>query len=199
MHCCCAPCSGAILECMLANAVKPVLYFYNPNIYPEAEYLLRKNELLKYAAECGLCVIDGDYDHARWLSECAAGLENAPERGERCFNCFYMRMKSSAAVAKREGIGFFTTTLSSSRWKDIDQIFSAARMAATEVGGVGFWDWNWRKGGLTQRRAEILRERKFYNQTYCGCEFSLASSRAHEAVSAPERGQTQQTEGIGRD
>ena len=31
---------------------------------------------------------------------------------------------------------------------------------------------NWRKGGLQERRYELIREKGFYNQLYCGCEFS---------------------------
>ena len=33
------------------------------------------------------------------------------------------------------------------------------------------WDRNWRKGGLYERRNILARQ--FYNQQYCGCEFSL--------------------------
>jgi predicted adenine nucleotide alpha hydrolase (AANH) superfamily ATPase len=37
-----------------------------------------------------------------------------------------------------------------------------------------FNDTNWRKGGLQQRRNELLKENNFYNQLYCGCEFSVS-------------------------
>ena len=37
---------------------------------------------------------------------------------------------------------------------------------------VTFWAQNWRKGGLYERRNQLLKEFNFYNQQYCGCEFS---------------------------
>ena len=63
LHACCAPCSSAIIEAMLANNINPVIYFYNPNIYPEEEYLKRKTEIEKYATRLGLEIVDADYDY----------------------------------------------------------------------------------------------------------------------------------------
>ena len=181
LHCCCAPCSSAIIEWMMQNDYRPVLFFSNPNIYPQEEYLIRKNELTRYATELGLQVIDDDYDHQLWLQQVASGRENEPERGSRCLECFRMRMLRSARKCKELGITTFTTTLASSRWKSLEQIAIAGHWAAEQVGGVEFWDRNWRKGGLQQRRSELLREHQFYNQLYCGCEFSMAILDKHPA------------------
>ena len=49
--------------------------------------------------------------------------------------------------------------------------FAGVNPAATTT-EVVFWAQNWRKGGLQPRRNEIIREQGFYNQTWCGCEFS---------------------------
>ena len=181
LHCCCAPCSSAIIEWMMQNDYRPVLFFSNPNIYPQEEYLIRKNELTRYATELGLQVIDDDYDHQLWLQQVAAGRENEPARGSRCLECFRMRMLRSARKCKELGITTFTTTLASSRWKSLEQIAIAGHWAAEQVGGVEFWDRNWRKGGLQQRRSELLREHQFYNQRYCGCEYSMAILDKHPA------------------
>lgn len=171
LHCCCAPCSGAILEWMLANGVHPTLFYCNPNIWPREEYDIRKNELTRFATELGLTVIDDDYDHEAWL--CAMhGLENEPERGSRCQECFRYRLLRAAQKCKELGLETFTTTLASSRWKNLEQINRAGYEAAVRY-GVTFDDRNWRKGGLQERRNQILRERGFYNQLYCGCEFSV--------------------------
>ncbi len=172
LHCCCAPCSSAILEWMLANDVRPVIFYSNANIFPEQEYLIRKNEITNYAARLGVPIIDDDYDHADWLCQ-VKGLENEPERGKRCLRCFKIRLLRAAAKCKELGLEEFTTTLASSRWKSIDQISEAGKWAAEQVGGVTFDDRNWRKGGLQQRRNELLKENGFYNQQYCGCEFSI--------------------------
>lgn len=172
LHSCCAPCSSAILEWMLANDYVPTIYYFNPNIYPREEYDIRKAEITRYAAKLGVEIIDGDYDHAEWLSA-VCGLENEPERGGRCLECFRLRLLRTARVASELGIPLFTTTLASSRWKSLDQINEAGAYAMAQVPGTQFWDRNWRKGGLQDRRNALLKENQFYNQLYCGCEFSM--------------------------
>lgn len=169
---------------MLQHDVEPIIFYCNPNIYPEEEYLIRKNEITRYAGELGLTIIDDDYDHAAWLQH-IAGLETEPERGGRCLACFKYRLLRSARKARELGISEFTSTLASSRWKRLDQINEAGQWAAEQVNAVTvpdasastpivhFDDRNWRKGGLQERRNELLRINGFYNQLYCGCEFSM--------------------------
>lgn len=173
LHCCCAPCSSAILEWMMARDIKPTLFYCNPNIYPLEEYQIRKNEITRYAEKLGIEIIDDDYDHEAWLCH-VKGLEQEPERGGRCLQCFRLRLLRTAQKAVELGFSEFTTTLASSRWKSLDQINAAGQWASEQVGGaVKFNEKNWRKGGLQQRRNELLKENGFYNQLYCGCEFSF--------------------------
>lgn len=172
LHCCCAPCSAAIIEWMLQHNLRPTLFYYNPNIFPAEEYLVRKNELTRYAGRLGLEVIDGDYTHDEWLG-CVAGHEHDPERGPRCLLCFGMRLRKTAQVASERGFDTIATTLASSRWKRLDQIEEAGRRAVAKVEGVEFWAKNWRKDGLQERRGQLLKQYGFYNQLYCGCEFSM--------------------------
>ena len=182
LHCCCAPCSAAIIEWMLNNDIEPVLFYYNPNIYPQEEYLIRKNELTRYAERLKLTVIDGDYDYQAWKDWAChnlntTNLQDFPERGSRCLECFKLRLLETAKKCRELGLEQFTTTLASSRWKSLDQINAAGQWAAEMVNGekptVTFWDKNWRKGGLQDRRNALLKENNFYNQQYCGCEFSI--------------------------
>ncbi len=203
LHTCCAPCSSAIVECLLRSGIRPVIYYCNPNIFPEREYLVRKNECTRYAESLGLEIIDADYDHDTWLSEVRrmaseegiADIAAEPERGGRCMQCFRLRLLRSAEYAAAHGFSVLTTTLASSRWKSLEQINAAGRMAVEQVngrfaaaetgpaddagdgigaksGGLVWWEQNWRKGGLQERRREIIREYGFYNQLWCGCEFS---------------------------
>ena len=174
LHTCCAPCSGAIIEWMFSNGWQPTIYYCNPNIYPYEEYLIRKNECTRYSHSLGLEIIDADYDHAAWQC-CTKGFETEPERGARCLECFKMRLLSAARYASEHGFTLFTSTLDSSRWKRHDQIVEAGRWAAAQFPGLTFWDRNWRQGGLQERRSEIIREQDFYNQRYCGCEFSMSA------------------------
>lgn len=171
LHCCCAPCSGAIIECMDANGLKPVIFFSNSNISTREEYEKRLAEVRRYASEFGLDVIDDAYDHKSWL-EAVKGLEREPERGRRCEACFRFRLERAARYAAENGFGVLTTSLASSRWKNLEQVNAAGENACSAEPGVCWWPQNWRKGGLQPRRGEIIREQNFYNQNYCGCEFS---------------------------
>ncbi len=207
LHSCCAPCSGAVLECLLENGVRPVVFFSNSNIVPREEYELRFSELRRYCAELDVPVVDDEYDHEAWLgfvlgergSKEAAALAQAPERGERCLRCFKFRLLRAARYASEHGLEVLTTTLASSRWKSLQQVDEAGSWACSQTspqspGGAGgleataeqsgglesvpqkapviWWPQNWRRGGLQPRRAEIICEQNFYNQTFCGCEFS---------------------------
>ena len=200
LHTCCAPCSGAIIETLLKEGIRPTIYYCNPNIYPYEEYLKRKDECSRYAAECGLDMVDADYNHETWL-QCVHGLEDEPERGLRCSACFRHRLLSSAQYAVSHGFDTLATTLASSRWKNLDQVNAAgvwavaqANEAAAAVKALDdircqlpatagsaqrdwqplvWWDRNWRKDGLQERRSQIIREKGFYNQLWCGCEFSI--------------------------
>lgn len=171
LHTCCAPCSAAVIEWLLNASICPVLFFFNPNIYPQEEYEIRKNELILYAEQLNLPFIDGDYDHSSW-QQTVGRLGNQPERGARCSACFRMRLFATAQLASEKKFTRIATTLSSSRWKSLEQIAEAGQWAASQFPGIQFWDKNWRKGGLSERRNVLLKENGFYNQAYCGCEFS---------------------------
>ena len=157
---------------------------YNPNIWPREEYDIRKNESKRHAESLGICWIDGDYNHEAWRNGvCEAGRREGlgdmalePERGARCELCFRLRLLATARKASELGIRHFATTLASSRWKSLEQINRAGQAAQEAVPGTAFWAQNWRKGGLQERRNQLLREYGFYNQQYCGCEFSVRQS-----------------------
>ncbi len=172
LHACCAPCSSAIVEWLLEHEIHPIIYYYNPNIYPQEEYVIRKEESKRHAESLGIRWIDGDYQHDTWRQG-ICGLEGEPERGRRCEQCFTLRLTAAAQKAQALGLQWFTTTLASSRWKSLDQIARAGLAAEQAVPGTRFWAQNWRKGGLQERRNQLLKEYQFYNQQYCGCEFSM--------------------------
>jgi hypothetical protein len=179
LHACCAPCSSAIVEWMLGHDIRPTIFYFNPNIFPREEYDIRKNESKRHADSLGIRWIDGDYDHEAWLEQ-VRGLEHEPERGSRCLQCFRIRLTATALQAQQLGLPYFATTLASSRWKNLEQINQAGMEAEKSV-GVFFWPQNWRKGGLQDRRNQLLRAYNFYNQQYCGCEFSFRSSLCSSA------------------
>jgi len=212
LHACCAPCSSAIVEWLMANGVRPTIYYYNPNIWPREEYEIRKNESKRHAEGLGITWIDGDYEHERWLEfvrtpvppinppappiNTEYDVAAEPERGRRCEECFRLRLTATARKAQELGIGWFATTLASSRWKSLEQIERAGRAAEQAVEGVLFWAQNWRKGGLQERRNELLREYGFYNQQYCGCEFSAHGVPTKTVLRQQMREAKRQHEGL---
>ena len=172
LHSCCAPCAGEIMEAVAASQIDTTIYFYNPNIHPVQEYEIRKNENIRFAEKLGFDFIDADYDKDNWF-ERIKGLEDAPERGERCTVCFDMRFERSALYAHENGFDTFATTLGISRWKDLNQINTSGLKAANRYNDLEFWDFNWRKRGGSSRMLEISKQEKFYKQEYCGCVYSL--------------------------
>ena len=174
LHACCAPCSSAIVECLLENGVRPTLFYYNPNIFPREEYERRKTECIRHAQMLGLDFVDADYNHDKWL-DAVKGFEHEPERGARCLNCFKERLAVTALYASEHGYKVFATTLATSRWKSLEQISAAGEYAESLFPNIRFWSQNWRKEGLSERRNDLVKRYGFYNQKYCGCEFSFVN------------------------
>ena len=165
---------------MLQHDLQPTIYYFNPNIYPREEYETRKQESKRHAESLGVQWLDGDYNHTIWRQQ-MCGLEDQPERGKRCEACFAMRLLAAAQMARELDINIFTTTLASSRWKNLEQINRAGLAAQDAVPGTLFWAQNWRKGGLYERRNFLLKQYGFYNQQYCGCEFSMRGATLSHA------------------
>jgi len=172
LHSCCAPCSGEVMEAMLASGIEYTIFFYNPNIHPEREYLLRKDENVRFADKHGVAFIDADYDTDNWF-ERAKGMKWEPERGRRCTMCFDMRFERTALYAHEHGFPVMTSSLGISRWKNMAQINDCGIRAAGRYAGLSYWDYNWRKGGGASRMVEISKREEFYQQEYCGCVYSL--------------------------
>ena len=157
---------------MVASGLELEIFFYNPNIHPREEYELRKVENIRFAEEHGIPFTDADYDTDNWFAR-VKGLEWAPERGERCTQCFDMRFERTALHAHEKGFKVITSCLGISRWKDMNQINGAGERAAARWPGMSYWTHNWRKGGGAARMIEISKREEFYAQQYCGCIYSL--------------------------
>ena len=172
LHSCCAPCAGEVMEAVAASDIYTTVYFYNPNIHPIEEYELRKEENKRYCEALSFKFIDADYDKDNWFDR-IKGLEDEPERGERCTKCFDMRFERSALFAHENNFSLFATTLGISRWKDLDQVNNSGLRAANRYDNLAFWDFNWRKQGGSSRMIEISKREECYQQEYCGCVYSL--------------------------
>lgn len=166
---CCAPCSAGAIK-QLADGEIPgvddfIVLFFNPNIYPESEYMRRMQEQVKYCEKLGVKYKIGEYDHDAWRAA-VRGLESEPERGSRCSVCFAYRFEYAKKFARENGYNAVASVLGVSRHKDQNQVDVAGQNAP---GGTEYLQIKWDEN----LRQKINRESDFYRQNYCGCEFSI--------------------------
>ncbi|NIV03147.1 MAG: diacylglucosamine hydrolase, partial [Calditrichae bacterium] len=90
LHTCCGVCGSWLAE-MLSKKYEVIMYYFNPNIFPESEYGLRRDASRGVAEKLGMKFIEGLYDHSAW-QEAVKGLEGEPEGGKRCEKCFDWRL-----------------------------------------------------------------------------------------------------------
>lgn len=181
LHACCAPCSSYVLE-YLHERFEITLYFYNPNIAPAEEYSYRCAELRRLVSEMGLdiTIIEEEYDPQPFY-DLAKGLEELPERGERCRKCIGLRLDAAGAKAAELGADFFTTTLTISPHKDCAFINEYGAMAAEKC-GIAYLFSDFKKHEGYKRSIELSREYDLYRQDYCGCVYSkIAREKRNES------------------
>lgn len=172
LHSCCAPCSSAVLE-RLHEAFRLVVFYYNPNISPEAEFRHRAEEQARLVAEMPLndaCVVEGEYDPQRFY-ELVRGHEEDPEGGERCGICFEMRLRKTAEYARSIGAEYFTTTLSISPLKNAQRLNELGAAIAEEF-GLRYLLSDFKKKDGYRRSCVLSEEHGLYRQDFCGCVFS---------------------------
>ena len=189
LHACCAPCSSYVLE-YLHEYFDITVFYYNPNISPEPEYIKRVNEIQRLIRE--MCpdvrFIEGKYEPQRFY-DMAKGLENEPERGKRCLKCYRLRLTESAEAAKLTNADYFTTTLSISPQKD-SQILNAIGREVSEQYGVPYLFSDFKKRGGTKRSTELSQKFSLYRQDYCGCVFSKREREAAKKAAAKAKADT---------
>jgi len=160
------------MEALLASGIDFSIFFYNPNIHPKKEYILRKNENKKFAIKYNIPFIDADYDVENWF-ELTKGMEWEPERGKRCSTCFDMRFFKTASYASKNNFDIISSTLGISRWKDFNQINNSGIRATELFKDITYWTYNWRKNNGSQNMLAVSKSERFYMQEYCGCIYSL--------------------------
>ena len=170
LHCCCAPCSSATIE-RLKNYFDITYLYFNPNIYPETEYKLRKEEFKKL----GVSVVDLGYDHNEFLN-LVKGKEQEKEGGDRCKLCIAFRLKKAFEFAVENNFDVVTTTLSISPHKDAEFINLMGEQFEKQY-GIKYLHADFKKENGYLRSIEICKNLGIYRQDYCGCEFSIANKK----------------------
>lgn len=174
IHSCCAPCSSYVLE-YLSKHFDITIFYYNPNIHPEEEYIRRVEEQQNLVREMPLKsevhFIQGEYRPQDYYEK-VKGLEAEPEGGKRCFVCYELRLREAAKLAAEEGFDYFTTTLSISPYKNAEKLNEIDNKLAQEY-KVLYLPSDFKKKNGYKRSIELSKEYNLYRQDYCGCAFSL--------------------------
>lgn len=172
LHSCCAPCSSYVLS-YLAEYFSITVFYYNPNIYPENEYLYRVGEVKRLIEELPvknkISFVEGKYEPDRFF-EMSKGYENEKEGGERCFKCYELRLKEAALIAENGGFDYFTTTLSISPHKNAEKLNEIGQKCA--VGKARYLPSDFKKKNGFKESIRLSEKYNLYRQNYCGCVFS---------------------------
>ncbi|MBR1759057.1 MAG: epoxyqueuosine reductase QueH [Lachnospiraceae bacterium] len=173
LHACCAPCSSYCLE-YLSQFFAITVFYYNPNISPKEEYVRRTEELRRFASEVTFThpvkILVGAYEPMRFY-EAVRGLEDEPEGGERCTECFKLRLSKAVSEADARGFDYVTTTLTISPLKDVERLNRIGE-ALCEHTNVTWLPSDFKKKNGYLRSIELSKEHDLYRQDYCGCIFS---------------------------
>lgn len=177
LHACCGICSAHPIEQLREMDYEPIVYFYNPNIQPEDEYLKRL-EAQKTLCESFNCeLIIGDYD-LKIFDIVSFGLEDEPEKGKRCEKCFKLRLTESAKKAKKLGINEFTTSIVISPHKNFNLISKLGKEIAKKY-DINYLDIDFKKQDGVEKSNRIAKKLGLYRQHYCGCIFSKNKENKH--------------------
>ena len=174
LHVCCAPCSSAVLE-RLGSVFKITIFFYNPNIDTIDEYNKRLLELEKFITsfktKYPVSLISAEY-RSEDFKEMAIGLENEPERGIRCYQCYKLRLSETAKVAEKNNFDYFTTSLTLSPYKNSKWLNEIGEELGKNI-ETNYLYSDFKKKNGYKRSIELSHEFNLYRQDYCGCVYSV--------------------------
>ena len=170
LHSCCAPCSSACLE-RLKDTFQITVLYYNPNIDDRQEYEKRKAEQIRFLRETGFAdILDCDHDKDAF-EQISQGLENEPERGKRCYQCYRLRLSFTAKTAKEKGFNYFATTLTLSPHKNVTWLNEIGENEGGRY-GVNYLVSDFKKQGGYYRSIDLSKQYGLYRQDFCGCKYS---------------------------
>ena len=165
LHCCCAPCSSAVIN-RLKEFFNITFYYYNPNTYPQSEYDKRAQEF----AKLGVDIVKEYYNHNDFLT-LTKGMENEKEGGARCQACIALRLDRTFQYAVENNFELVTTTLSISPHKDAEFINLLGERLQQKY-GIKYLHADFKKQNGYLNSIQICKDLNIYRQDYCGCEFS---------------------------
>ncbi|MBO5435022.1 epoxyqueuosine reductase QueH [bacterium] len=171
LHSCCAICSSYPVSFLKDAGYDVVVYFYNPNIYPNEEYAKRLDAQKKLCKHFEVELIEEVYEPELFF-EYVKGFENEPEKGLRCDKCFELRLSKTAQKAKELGINNFTTSIVISPHKNFKKLSEIGEKIA-KANNLNFEAIDFKKKDGFLKTNQIAKSLNLYRQNYCGCKFSL--------------------------
>ncbi len=170
LHVCCASCSIYVIN-QLLNKFDITVYFFNPNIWPEEEYLKRLAEIKNFCKSRKINYLEPDYQPTDWF-KFVQGYEAEPEKGFRCNLCFLYRLSKAAEYAKANNFEWFSSTLTMGRQKQSFKVLETGRKVEDKF-KIKFFDQDFKKEFGTQIADWLSKQMGLYKQDYCGCLFSM--------------------------
>lgn len=171
LHTCCAPCVIYPWDALQKKGFEVTGLYYNPNIYPQEEFNIRKNALEIYNQKVKINIIYQPYNHQEFLEAIGPNIH----RPERCIKCWELRLKNTAKYAKQNGFEYFSSTLLVSPHQDQDVLKNIGERLSQEE-GVKYYYEDFRPGYRDAHNK--AKEMGLYCQKYCGCEYSIPESKA---------------------
>lgn len=195
LHACCGPCSSYVIE-YLSSFFDITIFYYNPNIYPPAEYERRLSELKNFlprfppAVNKKVRLVEDSYEPKDFFEATNAlnekELQTEPEKGIRCMRCYEFRMKKAYKYAVENNFDWFCTTLSISPFKDSVMINEIGE-ELEEKNSTRFLTSDFKKKGGFLRSLELSAEYGLYRQDYCGCIYSKKNTEKARQEQSAER------------
>jgi predicted adenine nucleotide alpha hydrolase (AANH) superfamily ATPase len=171
LHSCCAPCSSYVLKFLSQYFYIEVLFF-NPNIYPESEYIRRLEEQIRLIKEMGFYYnVVGTEHESQLFYDAVKGYEKMGEGSERCYHCYELRLDRAAEYAKANNFDYFTTTLTISPMKNAAKLNEIGLELENKY-NVKFLNSDFKKNNGYKCSVDLSKEYRLYRQSYCGCIFS---------------------------
>lgn len=174
---CCGPCSLYPLE-MLCDIFEITVLYNNSNLYPASEFDKRLEELTKIVNDLNarkgksIEIVVFEYNHEDYMKDLTPFAEQK-EGGERCHICYRKRMIEAMEYADKNNYDFFTTSLTSSRQKSAFIINKIGEEIAKNAAKVKYFYSDFKKKAWAEIGYATAREKGYYLQEYCGCEYSL--------------------------
>jgi epoxyqueuosine reductase len=165
LHTCCGPCMSGVYPVLSSENINITGYFYNPNIHPSEEFSKRIAALKDYtkAKNIGL-VIDESYGQDLFDKEVIG------QAGDRCENCYKLRLGETAKYASKNGFDSFSTTILISPYQKHDKVRQIGEEMAKDYGIIFYY-----RDFRPYYKDSVIASKQMglYRQKHCGCYKSL--------------------------